>query len=94
MNISFNVSDELGADYLLAARWKISNPDLTDEQVMKRYLKRCMGVLIDEYKKDLALSTDRAAVKQMQKELLDVQQALVVKARDYDATSTPTSVPD
>ncbi len=94
MNISFNVSDELGADYLLAARWKISNPDLTDEQVMKKYLKRCMGVLIDEHKKDLALSTDRAAVKQMQKELLDAQQALVVKVRDYDATATPTDVPD
>lgn len=94
MNISFNIPDDTGADFILAAHWKISNPDLTDEQVMKKHLKRCIGLLIDEYKKDQVLSADRAAVKQMQRELLDAQQALVVKVRDYDTNTTPTEISD
>jgi hypothetical protein len=92
MTINFNIPDDIGADYILAAHWKLPDPGFTDEQVVKKYLKKCIGLLIDDYKKETALAEDRALVKSLQLQLAAASAVTIEKRKNYDATTPPTDV--
>lgn len=108
MNISFNVTNEIGAKYLAAVRWNIGRPDLTDEKIMNKYLKRCIASLIDEHARYLAIGKDETAVNtlkqqiaaleannlSLQLKLMNAEDKLRDSAKLYSETAVPVDIPE
>jgi hypothetical protein len=104
MNISFNVKDELGVSFISASRWDLKRSDLTDAEIIKKSVKKYMGLLIDSYNRSLVLETDQinlvALRNQMsslqtqsdvlQRQLFDTEESYRIKQQAYDSTVIPT----
>lgn len=99
MTITLNVTDEIGAKYLLAARWKINDQALTDTKVMNKYLKQKIGELIDEHKRWVAVGADEAALKTLREQAMSLQSQMMSadmdvrgKIENFEKTKVPTDV--
>lgn len=97
MNINFNVTDELGNQFITASRWMIDRPDLTDDRIIKKNIKRYIGDCIDNYNRSLLLNESASLVTTLESQLVSTRNQLVVAQEDYlkakgDIDSIYTSV--
>lgn len=97
MNISFNITDELGDTFISASRWKIDRPDISDTRVVNKYLKNCIGELVDSYVKNQAIGVDeqvllelRSQATTISNQLFTAERAYHEKKRVFEAGFTPT----
>jgi hypothetical protein len=65
MNISFNIQDDLGAQFVTASKWVINRPDLTDDKVCDKYLKQKIGELVDSHRRFTVLGEPEIEVSSL-----------------------------
>lgn len=101
MNISFNIQDDIGAQFLLAAKWKLGDDTLTDQKATSKSLKAAIAAIIEEYNKAQVLQTDelvisnlRAQERSLREQTRAAEMVLLEKRRLYDSTAVPVVIPD
>lgn len=106
MTISFNVPDQFIPTFVSASRWQIDRPDLSDSRIAIKYLKQCVGKLIDDYNYYLAVGVETDALKTLQaqfkttntsitslhRQIMDAEQ--ILQEKQATVTMTPTVVDD
>lgn len=99
MNINLNISDELGEQFISASRWMINRPDLTDDRIVKKNIKRYIGDCINDYNKNLALNESSSLVTSLESEISDIKNKLIIAREDFlrakqnvDSVFTPIDV--
>lgn len=86
MNISFNISDALGAQFISASRWTFSNrEDLTDERICKKFLKRKIGELVDTYNRFLAIGETEQNLLSAKSTAVSASTVLYTLERTFEA---------
>lgn len=83
MNISFNITDNIGESFISASRWKIDLPEISDNRVMIKYLKNCIGELVDSYAKYKAIGNDEQNLQDLKSQALTISNQLFVAERSY-----------
>lgn len=78
MNINFNVPDALGEQFISASRWMIVRPDLTDDRIIKKNIKRYMGDCIDNYNKSLLLNDSASLVTTLESQAYSFRNQFVI----------------
>lgn len=93
MLISFNIADDVGAQFLLAAKDIINNPALTDDQNINRCLKRQIANIIDAYNTKLAISALEDNVNILNAQLAAARQSFEDAARQLESTKNSLNIP-
>ena len=60
MNISFNIADDIGAEFVSAVRLQVNRPDLSDSRIINKFLKRVITDTVNDYRRHLALATEES----------------------------------
>lgn len=66
MNINVKIKDAIIPEFVAASKWKHNNPAISDEQLMKRAIRKLVGIIIDEHKHSLK-------IEQAQQEVLTLE---------------------
>lgn len=83
MNINFNVTDELGKQFITASRWMIDKPELTDDRIIKKNIKRYIRDCIDNYNRFLLINESASLVTTLESQLVSTRNQLIVAQEDY-----------
>ena len=70
MQISFNIADDVGAEFLLAAKDFNNDPALTDTQNINKCLKKQIARIIDVYHRKLAIGALEDNVNSLNEQML------------------------
>lgn len=84
MTLNFNITDDLGNQFISALRWKYPDrTNLTDDRLIKKHLKRCMGYLIDEQRQNVALGTTEQTLNTLRQQSMDMMRNMEELERQY-----------
>jgi len=99
MNISFNITNILGEQFISASRWKLNEFEMNDDRIVKRNLKKYIGSCIDEYNKCMILNESSSMVLSLEEQAESLRRQCLLANEEYakarsllESTYTPVDV--
>jgi len=84
MQISFNIADDVGAQFLVGAKAILNDPALTDTQNINKCLKKQIGKIIDDYNKKQAIGALEDTVNNLTLQMKNIQDQLAAAQQNLN----------